>query len=125
MWCTPLTQSMLPRMSTGQGTSASTPSAILPTQSPLPPHPLLTDYYGDVAGKRKYLKSIFDAGAKDYDRVESLLSFGSGRWYRREALRRAGMKPGMQVLDVASGTGLVAREAIALVKGESSAEGGG
>ena len=42
------------------------------------------------------------------------MSLGSGSWYRRQALGRAGLKPGMKALDVAMGTGLVAREAIAL-----------
>ena len=42
------------------------------------------------------------------------MSFGSGSWYRRQALVRAGLQHGMRVLDVAVGTGLVAREGIAL-----------
>ena len=40
-----------------------------------------------------------------------MLDFGSGPWYRRDALRRAGLRPGMRLLDVAAGTGLVARGA--------------
>jgi demethylmenaquinone methyltransferase/2-methoxy-6-polyprenyl-1,4-benzoquinol methylase len=43
------------------------------------------------------------------------MSFGTGSWYRRQALTRAGLRPGMRMLDVAIGTGLVAREAIALL----------
>ncbi|HSP32926.1 MAG TPA: class I SAM-dependent methyltransferase, partial [Thermoanaerobaculia bacterium] len=38
-------------------------------------------------------------------------SFGTGQKYRREALRRAGLQPGMRLLDVATGTGVVARAA--------------
>ena len=39
------------------------------------------------------------------------MSFGSGQWYRRWALERLGLRPGMSLLDVATGTGLVARAA--------------
>ena len=49
-----------------------------------------------------------------YDHVNRLLSFGSGGWYRRRALERVGLRPGMTVLDVAIGTGLVARQALAI-----------
>ncbi len=85
------------------------------TQTPLPPHPVLTPYYRDSTEKREYLRAIFDDTAQDYDRMESIASLGSGRWYRRHALRRAGLAPGMSVLDVATGTGLLAREALTLV----------
>ncbi len=44
-----------------------------------------------------------------------MMSFGSGQAYRRDALKRAGLRPGMRVLDVATGTGLMAREASAVV----------
>lgn len=76
---------------------------------------MFTDHYRDPDQKREWLKSIFDDTAPDYDRVESWLALGSGKWYRRQALLRAGLKPGMSVCDVACGTGLVAREALAIV----------
>jgi len=88
--------------------------------SPAPiirPHPTLTEYYGDADRRRSFVRDIFNHTAPDYDRVERLLGFGSGAWYRRRALARAGLKPGMQVLDVAMGTGLVTREAITLTGG--------
>ncbi len=87
-------------------------------QSPailLPPHPTLDAYYAGAAVKRPFLQRMFDATAGDYDHVERLLSFGSGRWYRRKALLRAGLSAGMKVLDVAVGTGLVVREEIGIV----------
>jgi demethylmenaquinone methyltransferase/2-methoxy-6-polyprenyl-1,4-benzoquinol methylase len=54
---------------------------------------------------------LFNRVAGEYDGVNAIFSLGSGRWYRRQALRRAGLRSGMRVLDVATGTGLVAREA--------------
>jgi demethylmenaquinone methyltransferase/2-methoxy-6-polyprenyl-1,4-benzoquinol methylase len=44
-----------------------------------------------------------------------MMALGSGPWYRRQALVRAGLTPGMEVLDVAIGTGLVAREEITVL----------
>lgn len=78
------------------------------------PIPHLPRYFGDERQRREYLDTLFDAGARDYDFVERLLGLGSGPWFRRSALRRCGLREGMAVLDIATGTGLVAREALAL-----------
>jgi demethylmenaquinone methyltransferase/2-methoxy-6-polyprenyl-1,4-benzoquinol methylase len=43
------------------------------------------------------------------------MAFGSGSWYRRQALLRAGLGRGMKAVDVGVGTGLVARQAALLV----------
>ena len=43
------------------------------------------------------------------------MAFGTGSWYRRRALQRAGLAAGMSVVDIGVGTGLVAREAARLV----------
>jgi len=79
------------------------------------PHPVLREYYADAAGKRRFLEHLFDATAMDYDRIDKVVAFGTGPGYRRDALLRAGLKPGMRMLDVAIGTGLVAREAARIV----------
>lgn len=79
------------------------------------PHTPLTDYYADENGRREYVQEVFDQTAPHYDRIERMLAFGTGPWYRRQALLRAGLKPGMRVIDVGTGTGLVAREAAAIV----------
>jgi demethylmenaquinone methyltransferase/2-methoxy-6-polyprenyl-1,4-benzoquinol methylase len=47
--------------------------------------------------------------------MERLMALGSGSWYRRHALQRAGLQSGMSVVDVGVGTGLVAREAARIV----------
>lgn len=81
----------------------------------LAPHAPLTDYYGDEGEHRQFLQRIFDDTAADYERIERILALGSGPWYRRKALQRAGLAEGAEVLDVGIGTGLVAREALAIV----------
>lgn len=75
------------------------------------PHPPLTDYYEDEAARHRWLRSIFNASAVDYDRIERLMALGTGPWYRRQALLRAGLASGMRVLDVGTGTGLTAIQA--------------
>jgi demethylmenaquinone methyltransferase / 2-methoxy-6-polyprenyl-1,4-benzoquinol methylase len=82
------------------------------------PHPPLTAYYGEESARRLWVRDIFNRTAGDYDRVESAMSVGSGARYRRQALLRAGLSAGMQVLDVGTGTGLVAKQALRIV-GES------
>ena len=78
------------------------------------PHVPLTDYYETEQERQAYLREIFDNTAADYDRIESMLAWGSGPRYRREALMRGGLKSGMKVLDVGVGTGLVAAQACIL-----------
>lgn len=80
------------------------------------PVPLLTDYYSDEHRRVHFVRKLFDSAAGDYDRVDRLSAFGSGSRYRGQALARAGLAPGMRVLDVAAGTGLIAREALRLVR---------
>lgn len=84
------------------------------SEKPLEPHPVLPEYYPDLAQRPVFVREMFDRTARHYDRINRLLSFGSGGWYRRRALLRAGLHPGMNVLDVAIGTGLVARQALAI-----------
>src|SRR5262249_54020755 len=56
-----------------------------------------------------FVDELFDGAARHYNHIGRMLDLGSGPMYRRQALQRAGLKPGMRLLDVATGTGLVAR----------------
>jgi demethylmenaquinone methyltransferase / 2-methoxy-6-polyprenyl-1,4-benzoquinol methylase len=80
-----------------------------------PPHPPLKAYYAQEADRRGWVLNLFDRTAGDYDRIERVMALGSGPWYRRRALLRSGLRHGMSVLDVGTGTGLVARAAAQIV----------
>lgn len=86
--------------------------------SNLPPHivqspiPVMPAYFSSVAEKSRFISDIFNHTAADYDRMERILGLGNGPRYRGQALERAGLAVGMRVIDVATGTGLVACEAV-------------
>ena len=80
----------------------------------LPPHPVLGEYYGDASQRERFVRNIFDETAEWYDDIIGMLSFGSGNHYRRMALQRGGLAPGTRLLDLATGTGVVARAAAAV-----------
>jgi demethylmenaquinone methyltransferase/2-methoxy-6-polyprenyl-1,4-benzoquinol methylase len=88
------------------------PFETVPSQTP---HAVLTDYYAREDERSSYLRRIFDETAEDYDRFEALLGLGSGHWYRHKTLQLAGLQPGMSVLDIGTGTGLVACAAVRIV----------
>ncbi len=69
------------------------------------------------------MRDIFNRTAADYDRVEYAMSIGSGARYRRQALLRAGLSGGMHALDVGTGTGLVAKQALQIVGKSGSVTG--
>jgi len=83
-----------------------------PTHRNIEPHPVLPTYYADPSQRPAFVRNLFNRTAPFYDRINRLFSLGTGDWYRRHALLRAGLQPGMRVLDVAVGTGLTARQAL-------------
>jgi demethylmenaquinone methyltransferase/2-methoxy-6-polyprenyl-1,4-benzoquinol methylase len=85
------------------------------SEQPVRGHESLPQYYGPDAARPGYVRELFDQAAPDYEWINSVMSFGTGKAYRLYALRSAGLAAGMKVLDIASGTGLVARAAAAVV----------
>ena len=79
------------------------------------PHAPLTKYYRSEQERSDWLRKMFDSTAVDYNQIEKFLGFGAGPWYRRQALLRAGLLSGMQVVDIGVGTGLVATQASIIV----------
>ena len=79
------------------------------------PHAPLTQYYRNEEERSGWLRNMFDSTAADYNRMETILGLGTGSRYRGQALLRAGMKPGMQVVDIGVGTGLVASQAASIL----------
>lgn len=84
------------------------------TEAIVRPHPLLPKYYPSLEAQPAFVRGLFNRTADHYDRINSVFSLGMGGLHRRQALQRAGLRPGYRVLDVAVGTGLVAREAVRL-----------
>ncbi len=75
------------------------------------PHRVLSNRYTRTEDKPVFVRGLFDKGARYYDNVVDWGFLGSGAFYRRWAQQRHGLRPGMQLLDVACGTGLMATAA--------------
>lgn len=82
--------------------------------NPRAPHPPLAAYYARPSDRDAFVRGLFDRSARHYDRINLIFSGGLGNWYRRRSLHRAGLRPGMRVLDAAIGTGAIARQALRL-----------
>ena len=80
----------------------------------VPPHSPLPAYYDADEKRSRYVVDLFNRTARHYNTIEGLFLNG-GLLYRRLSLRRAGLRQGMKVLDVAVGTAAVARGAAKLV----------
>jgi demethylmenaquinone methyltransferase/2-methoxy-6-polyprenyl-1,4-benzoquinol methylase len=85
------------------------------TPEPVRPHGDLTRYYVTDSARPSYVRGLFDEAAPHYEWINKVMSLGSGEWYRRRALAQSGLVAGARVLDIASGTGLVARAASSIV----------
>jgi demethylmenaquinone methyltransferase/2-methoxy-6-polyprenyl-1,4-benzoquinol methylase len=79
------------------------------------PHPILENRYARAEERPEYVKQLFDEGAAHYDSICEWGFLGTGNLYRKDAQRRHGLRPGMKLLDVASGTGLMAVAAAELL----------
>ena len=87
---------------------AERPAAQVPGVA-VAPHPPLRQYYSEDKERQAFVNDLFDRTAYQYRNINKATGFGFGLSYRQEALRKAGLKEGMHVLDVACGPGLVAQ----------------
>ena len=55
--------------------------------------------------KESHVKEVFDEVAPKYDIMNDVLSFGMHRLWKKYTVDKAAVKPGMNVLDIAGGTG--------------------
>lgn len=60
--------------------------------------------------KAKYVRDTFNSIAKSYDLMNSLMTFGLDKSWRRLAVKRAELGPGGKGLDVCCGTGMLTME---------------
>jgi demethylmenaquinone methyltransferase / 2-methoxy-6-polyprenyl-1,4-benzoquinol methylase len=63
----------------------------------------------DEQDKAKHVRSVFDSVAPKYDVMNDLMSAGLHRIWKRYTITVANPQPGQQVLDIAGGTGDLAR----------------
>ena len=63
----------------------------------------------DVDEKARRVRGVFDSVARRYDLMNDLMSAGLHRIWKRFAVETAGLRKGARVLDLASGTGDLAR----------------
>lgn len=82
--------------------------------SPLEPHPIIPEFYAERAQRVPFVRDLFNRTAPHYDAINQMFSLGSGARYRRECLLRCGLRPGARLIDVATGTGLLAQEAVSI-----------
>jgi len=69
----------------------------------------------DASEKANLVRGVFDSVANRYDLMNDLMSLGVHRLWKRAAIELSGVRPGQQVLDLASGTGDLADRFAGLV----------
>lgn len=67
---------------------------------------------GEISPRRRHAIGLFEPLGTTYDRYALLLSFGQDRRWRRFLVDQVPVGPADRVLDVATGTGAVARELV-------------
>jgi len=67
--------------------------------------------------KARHVRSVFDSVASKYDIMNDLMSGGLHRLWKRYTIEQAAVRPGQVVLDLAGGTGDLARRFAPIVGG--------
>ncbi|HET8980275.1 MAG TPA: class I SAM-dependent methyltransferase [Solirubrobacteraceae bacterium] len=62
--------------------------------------------------RKRHALQLFSGLPRQYDRMGALLSFGQDPRWRRALVRAVAPRPGQRILDVATGTGMVAAELV-------------
>src|SRR6266566_6817126 len=62
--------------------------------------------------KAPLVRAVFDSVAERYDLMNDLMSAGIHRWWKAEMVAWLNPRPGQRLIDVAGGTGDVARIAV-------------
>src|SRR5271166_3632825 len=63
--------------------------------------------------KTRLVRDVFDSVAARYDLMNDLMSGGVHRLWKRELMQRLAPRPGQKLLDLAGGTGDIARRFLA------------
>jgi len=103
-------------------TSDNSPSGSAPDNTPGP----AADFgFRDVpeGEKAPLVRAVFDSVAGRYDLMNDLMSAGIHRWWKAEMVRWLNPRPGQRLLDVAGGTGDIARRALPLLAPPSAGAG--
>jgi demethylmenaquinone methyltransferase/2-methoxy-6-polyprenyl-1,4-benzoquinol methylase len=78
----------------------------------------------DLSKKPQQVAEMFDGVAKNYDKANDLLSFGSARIWRKKVAKLVNSQPGQKILDLAAGTGsssiVFVREGVKVVAADFS-----
>lgn len=65
-----------------------------------------------LTSRKRHALQLFSGLPRHYDRMGAVLSFGQDPRWRRALVRAVDPRPGQRVLDVATGTGMVAAELV-------------
>src|SRR6267378_7278059 len=77
------------------------------------------------AEKAPLVHAVFDSVAGRYDLMNDLMSAGIHRWWKAEMVRWLNPRPGQRLLDVAGGTGDIARRALPRLAPSAAGSGAG
>ena len=68
--------------------------------------------FGNAQEKEVFVQGVFSNIAKHYDLMNTILSFHRYAYWRRFTVEQMRLEPGMTILDVACGTGMLTKEAL-------------